>query len=177
MRIIQSLSLIDFRMNKSEAVLKDKVLEYLATVKKSESDGVIAKHIGYEGFEVGFASEQLKQDGLVELMNITSYDSKRINEYIVTLQTKGDYFFLHRSYISQYNNWKQKYNWRRLKIIAATANALIIISIAAMSVWVNYQNNTDKRSNQQLHERVNELELQLKAATDSIGIIKKDSIN
>ncbi len=164
-------------MNKSEAVLKDKVLEYLVTVKKSEADGVIAKHIGYEDFEVGFAAEQLKQDGLVELMNITSYDSKRVNEYMVTLQTKGDYFFRHSSYISKYNKWKQKYNWRRLKIVAATMNALAIITIASISVWINYTNNTDKQAKEQLQERVTELELQLRTVTDSLNLVRKDSIN
>lgn len=125
-------------MNKREAILKDKILKYLNEIKKSESDSKIASEIGYEPFKVGFAGEQLNEDGLATLMGITGPDSKnRTNEYMITLVTKGNYFFRHNSYISQYKSVIRKRNWIIAKTAAATINALAIIVIACISLWIN----------------------------------------
>ncbi|WP_420577988.1 hypothetical protein [Ekhidna sp.] len=157
-------------MNKNEAILKDKVLEYLATTKKSAADGVIAKAIGYKDFEVGYAAEQLKNDELVELMNITSFDSNRSNEYNVTILTKGLYFFENDSFQSQYNKLKKTKRFKNIRTIVLAINAILILYFS----WLSIEN---KRENKVLQNRVNELETELKVATDSLNSFSKDSIN
>lgn len=157
-------------MDKNEAILKDKVLEYLSTIKNSAADGVIAREIGHKDFEVGYASEQLKEDGLVELMNITSFDSKRTNEYNVTILTKGLYFFENDSFESQFNKLRKA---KRLK----TARAVIIAINAILILYFSWSSIEHKKENRLLQNQVNKLEMQFKVTTDSLNSLNKDSIN
>lgn len=162
-------------MTKDEAILKDLILKYLNEEKRFESDSKIAKIIGRESFEVGYASEQLAESNLVELIEITGRDSERRNEYEVVLLTKGIYFFRHDSFLAQYKTWRNQNNWILIKTIVAVLNAITIISIAALGLYLNFYNNDLKKENIILQKQINEMKVKKNSTNIECEILKEDS--
>jgi hypothetical protein len=152
-------------MDVKECLLKDRVLKYLCETKRSGSDTEIANVLGYEGFEVGFAGEQMEKFKMIELLEITGKDSFR-NEYILSLQTRGRYFFKYNSFMAEYRTWRRQELWKNVKIIAGTLNAITIIVIAIISLQ---QNNAEDK----YQKDVNSDSKSLESKADSIGMLDR----
>lgn len=122
-------------MNKTKSIIKDKILEVLDSNKiKSPDDITIAKELELDVFDVAFILEELKMDGLVELIEIASKDVYR-KAYLANISNKGKYFFKYDSFFNLYKDYRRNKIWQCVKIIAAVLNALAIIILAAIEVF------------------------------------------
>ena len=113
---------------------KDKILNAFIDTKSLEIEK-IAQASALPNETVAYLVEELSNDELVELREVTSKDSKRPKDYIVMIQNKG--IFL-RDKDGGYSkmNCQLRLNrfWQIVKIVAATANAIAIIIIGVLSL-------------------------------------------
>lgn len=122
-------------MDKNKSIIKDKILEVLETNKiKSPDDIALAKELRLDVFDVAFILEELKIDGLVELIEISSIDVYR-KAYLANISNKGKYFIKYDSFFNQYKDYRRNKIWKIVKIVAAVLNALAIILIAAWNLY------------------------------------------
>lgn len=122
-------------MDKNKSIIKDKILEVLDSNKiKSPDDIALAKELKLDVFDVAFILEELKIDGLVELIEISSIDVYR-KAYLANISNKGKYFIKYDSFFNQYRDYRRNKIWKIVKIIAAVLNALAIILIAAWNLY------------------------------------------
>lgn len=123
-------------MDKNKSIIKDKILEVLNSNKiKSPDDIALAKETNIDVFDVAFFLEELKNDGLVELIEITSKGVYR-KAYLVNISNKGRYFIKYDSYFNQYKDYRRNKIWKIVKVVAAVLNALAIILIAAWHLYL-----------------------------------------
>lgn len=128
-------------MNEKKCILKDKILELLNSNRiKGPDDTAISKELGIDVFDVAFMLEELENDGLVELTEITSKGVYR-KAYLVNISNKGKYFIKYDSYFNQYKDYRRNKIWKIVKVVAAVLNALAIILIAAWHLYLIINQN------------------------------------
>ncbi len=125
-------------MNKEKATFKDFILKSVNNEKVDEPDA-IAKNLNVDKHLIRHLCEELGDDGLLDLEEVTSLESGRTREYLLLPTNKGIQFLnFEGGFIKVYNNTVWNRRFTIAKTVAATLNALAILIIAALGLYVAY---------------------------------------
>jgi hypothetical protein len=108
---------------------------------------------------VGYLVEEIKQEGLISLIKITSRHSIDIpNDYMADITNKGIYFLkIENGYLSTIKKEKRDRIWYYTKTSAAILNAIAILAIGFLSILVIREKNILEEKNNQLNQEISKL--------------------
>ena len=125
-------------MNREKATYKDFILKSVNKEKVDQPD-VIAKNLNVDKHLIRYLCEELGDDGLLDLTEVTSLESGRTCEYLMLPTNKGIQFLnFDGGFIREYHNTVWNRRFTIAKTVAATLNALAILIIAALSLYFAY---------------------------------------
>ncbi len=136
--------------DKNKAKLKDKVLHLLNNENKTNPE-VIASDLKKEVHLINYLCEELNQDGLVELREVTRKNTGPTRDYLLRTTNKGVYFLsLDGGFLKKYNRTIWTSRWTVVKVIAAIFNAIAILIIGFYSLYLSNKTNKLEHENEKL---------------------------
>lgn len=137
---------------KKKAILKDEILK--ALIAGETSPHKIAETKTIDSKVVRYLCEELADERLVELINVTGKDSGSTNDYLIRQTNKSTYFIsIDGGFVGKFrsNRWQKR--WTVIKIIVAVINALAILAIGFYSVYLSDKSDKLETENDKLrHE-------------------------
>lgn len=117
---------------------------------------------------VGYLVEEIKQEGLISLIEITSKHTKDIpSDYMADITNKGIYFLkIDNGYLSTIKKEKRDRIWYYTKTTAAILNAIAILTIGLYSILVIKEKNILEEKNNQLNQEITRLKELLSSKED-----------
>jgi hypothetical protein len=117
---------------------------------------------------VGYLVEEIKQEGLISLIEITSKHTKDIPfDYMADITNKGIYFLkIENGYLSTIKKEKRDRIWYYTKTTAAILNAIAILTIGLYSILVIKEKNILEEKNNQLNQEITRLKELLSSKED-----------
>jgi hypothetical protein len=140
---------------KKKAKIKDEILQLL-TVKGTKSDVYgIADTLKENVKLITYLAEELRDEGLVELMEVTSKHSEVPREYILKQTNKGTYFLtFDGGHKQRLRDKRIETIWTTVKIIAGIVNALAVIAIGIYSVYITDKSDRLEKENEKLKTEI-----------------------
>lgn len=140
---------------KKKAKVKDDILQLL-TVKGTKTDVYsIADSLKENVKLVTYLAEELGDQGLVKLTEVTSQHSEVPREYILTQTNKGNYFLtFDGGHEQKLKDKRIQTIWTTVKIIAGIANALAVIAIGIYSVYITDKSDRLEKENEKLKTEI-----------------------
>ena len=138
--------------------LKDRILVILKE-KRGTTINNISKESNLKPNLLAYLVEELCEEKLVELVNITSEDSSLAKDYLVNITNKGDFLididggFKRINYRIRLENF-----WRIFKIAAVVINAVAIIIIGIYSIYLSNETNKLKKENESLKHQLEQID-------------------
>jgi hypothetical protein len=138
---------------KKKAILKDDILKALVAGetnphKMADTNKVDSKVIRY-------LCEELADEKLLELTNVTMKDSGPTNDYLLRQTNKTTFFLtIDGGFIKRFdsNTWQRR--WTVIKVIVAVINALTILAIGFYSVYLSDKTDKLEKENEQLRKEI-----------------------
>ena len=114
--------------DKKKAILKDDILK--AVIAGESSPYKIADSQKLDDKVIKYLSEELADEKLVELTNVTTRGSGPTNDYLLRQTNKTTYFLsIDGGFIARHNSNKWQRRWTVIKVVVAVINALTILAI------------------------------------------------
>lgn len=94
-------------------------------------------------------------------------DNFELKKHTYKISLQGLLFLEKSSFNNEIKILKRKNNWTVAKTIAAILNAIIIVVIGALGVYVTNKSNVDKEENKVLHQTIDSLKSGKKIITNN----------
>ena len=132
---------------RKKAKLKDDILGLVSDKATKGSVYDIADKLKEDVKLITYLSEELGNEELVRLTEVTSKQNAVPREYILSPTNKGIYFLtFDGGHIQKFKNERVGRRWIIAKTIAAITNALAILAIGIYTVYLS--DKTDKLENE-----------------------------
>jgi len=138
---------------KKKAILKDDILRALIAGESSPHKMADSKKL--DSKVVKYLCEELADEKLVELINVTTKDSGPTHDYLLRQTNKTTYFLsIDGGFIGRHNSNKWQRRWTIIKVIVAVINALTILAIGFYSVYLSDKTDKLEKENEQLKKEI-----------------------
>jgi hypothetical protein len=137
--------------------LKDRILVLLKE-KRGTTIDKISIELNLKPNLLAYLAEELSEEKLVELINITSEDSDLAKDYLVSITNKGDFLIDINGGFKRINcRIRLESFWKILKIVAVVINAVAIILIGIYSLCLSNETIKLKKENENLKQRLEQI--------------------
>ena len=153
---------------------KHKTLDFLLSeFKTSKLGSEISSKSKIEFHIIHSLSSILLEKGYLTDYNKIASKSVR-NDFVAQISQKGLFFLdLEGGFKRKYKTERQRYNWINAKIIANTLNAISILAIASIGVYISYESNKKDLIIKEKNSEIDSLKTKLKIIHLNIGGMKK----
>jgi hypothetical protein len=158
--------------DKNRAKIKDKILAHLI---EAQNGSAVLSEMAKGGFADFVVLHRLTDDliaeGFVRSFEIAAKSKEYYGDKIITISPNGHFFFREDGgFIKRYKSTQAATTWNILKIIAAVANALMIIIVSIWAVNKTVKASELEKNLQQKDSMLNMLNLKLENQPDTIKI-------
>jgi hypothetical protein len=160
---------MDKLTEKEICLIKDSFLSYL----KNTNPIVIslyAKNTGIDYDVLCSLVDDIIYLGLVDSIDVTNKDSKN-HDKLISINHQGAFFLRQKGFNKERKAAMYKQMLMKAKIAANIANAMIIIFIAGLGVYAQFDSNSNDNKAEKYENRITQLEKQ----NDSLLLITKDT--
>jgi hypothetical protein len=138
--------------------IKQKILMILIH-KRALTIEELAKESKKDPKLLAYIVEELSNEGLVNLRDITSKDASIPKDYYVYILNKGIFLInIDGGYKRINRRIRFEKAWKVLKFIVVTINALIILGIGIYSLYLTNATNELKKENKDLKEQIKQIQ-------------------
>lgn len=139
---------------KRKAELKDAILNIVNSSNGSKPED-IAKDHNTDSHSIRYLSEELAEDGLINLLDVANRDSGATRYYRLMPTNKGKAFLsLDVGFVKKYKEEVWKRRWLIFKTVAAVLNAIIIILIGIYTIYLTDKTNRLEKENEELKKNI-----------------------